>query len=407
MADTYTTSLELRIQTVGGNNNSWGGFLNTDLANIDTAIGGTLSVSLASADVTLTAAQNRNPVIECTGTLTANRNLIVKTQKKNFWIKNSTSGAYTVTVKTSAGTGVTVTQGQWAKVYCDGTNVERIDIGTGSLAFLDTVDTGQLEDDAVTTPKVADEAITLAKVQDIADDRILGNNSGGSGPVLELTPAEATAMLNPFTGDSGAGGVQGLVPPPSANDAATGKVKVLGAGGGFVRLTWHPITEVLLSSGSTSDITGLDAYDLIKIYLSYVPSTDAYPYLQMGTSGGGIDTGTNYTGQYHLRRWNSGGNGTEQGGPVSANAMALLDTSMPVNANDGFEGEFMLNFFNDARETHLIGKVMYQSDTSDWAMGTIGWQHKVASALDRIRLGTSTGTFTSGTSIVLEGRVLG
>lgn len=38
-----------------------------------------------------------------------------------------------------------------------------------------------------------------------------------------LTAAEATAVLNAFTGDSGSGGVKGLVPAPAAGDAAASK----------------------------------------------------------------------------------------------------------------------------------------------------------------------------------------
>jgi len=38
---------------------------------------------------------------------------------------NNTTGAFTVAVKTAAGTGVVVPPGQRAVVYCDGTNVLR------------------------------------------------------------------------------------------------------------------------------------------------------------------------------------------------------------------------------------------------------------------------------------------
>jgi hypothetical protein len=41
-------------------------------------------------------------------------------------IFNNTTGAYTVTVKTSAGTGIVVGQGKRAILLADGTNVVRI-----------------------------------------------------------------------------------------------------------------------------------------------------------------------------------------------------------------------------------------------------------------------------------------
>lgn len=55
--------------------------------------------------------------------MTGNINLIVATAPKLYLIHNSTTGAFTITVKTAAGTGVVVVQGATRWVYCDGTNV--------------------------------------------------------------------------------------------------------------------------------------------------------------------------------------------------------------------------------------------------------------------------------------------
>lgn len=219
MADTFSTSLEFRLQTVGGNNNTWGGFLNTTIENIDTAIHGFIQVSLASADVTLSTAQGRNPVIEVIGTLPANRDLIVKSSVGKYWIKNSTSGAFTVTVKTAAGTGVEVTQGKAALVYCDGTNVELVTKAAGALAELDTVGTAQIDALAVATAELAAEAVTLAKLAQLATDGFIGNDSGGSAVPQLLSATEATALLDVMGADAGSGALKGLVPPPAAGDA--------------------------------------------------------------------------------------------------------------------------------------------------------------------------------------------
>jgi len=86
---------------------------------------GLLSVAVTTANVTLTDPQSRNRIITVTGTLTGNRDLIVPTVVAWYIVHNNTAGAFTLTVKTASGTGIAVTQGQKAILYCDGTNVLR------------------------------------------------------------------------------------------------------------------------------------------------------------------------------------------------------------------------------------------------------------------------------------------
>ncbi|MGQ0594113.1 MAG: DUF2793 domain-containing protein [Gammaproteobacteria bacterium] len=88
------------------------------------AIVGRLSKSVAGgSDVTLTAVEARNQILEFTGTLTANINVIVPTAPWEWIVYNATAGAFTLMVKAASGIGVTVTQGKRAIVYVDGTNV--------------------------------------------------------------------------------------------------------------------------------------------------------------------------------------------------------------------------------------------------------------------------------------------
>lgn len=75
--------------------------------------------------VTLTSAEARHDILSLTGALTANIDVVVPVINKQWTVANLTSGAYTLTVKTSAGTGITIAQGTRAIVYCDGTNVVR------------------------------------------------------------------------------------------------------------------------------------------------------------------------------------------------------------------------------------------------------------------------------------------
>lgn len=94
-------------------------------AFVQETLGGFLSKSIAgTGSVTLTAVEAGNGIIMFTGALTGNRDVIVPSSPTRSWIiRNATTGAFTVTVKTAAGTGVVVAQGQNAAVFCDGTNV--------------------------------------------------------------------------------------------------------------------------------------------------------------------------------------------------------------------------------------------------------------------------------------------
>jgi hypothetical protein len=76
-----------------------------------------------SVDVTLTSGEAANDIINFTGTLTGNINVIFPTNVKNFFISNNTTGAFTLTCKTASGTGIQVVQGNAAILTCDGTNI--------------------------------------------------------------------------------------------------------------------------------------------------------------------------------------------------------------------------------------------------------------------------------------------
>lgn len=83
------------------------------------------SVSVTSADVTLSADQARCGYVTFNGVLTGNRNIVTPNDWQGI-VFNNTTGGFTVTVKTSAGTGVVVAQTKRATLLADGTNVVRI-----------------------------------------------------------------------------------------------------------------------------------------------------------------------------------------------------------------------------------------------------------------------------------------
>lgn len=101
---------------------------------------GAASVAMSNANVTLTSLQAGRPVIIITGTLTANLNLVFPAYVKQWLVINRATGAYSVTCKTSAGTGVTVATGAQAQILGDGTNVVE-----GASSQTTTVDAGLQE----------------------------------------------------------------------------------------------------------------------------------------------------------------------------------------------------------------------------------------------------------------------
>lgn len=83
---------------------------------------GVASVTMTGSNVTLTPLQYGRPVIVISGALTANLNLIFPTGMVGEWaVINNTTGAFSVTCKTAAGTGVVVNSAQ--AVVGDGTNI--------------------------------------------------------------------------------------------------------------------------------------------------------------------------------------------------------------------------------------------------------------------------------------------
>jgi len=95
-------------------------------AFVQNTVGGYLSkTGLTGGTITLTDAEVSNAVLYFAGALTSNLIVVVPVTNRRLWAAiNGTTGAFTLTVKTSAGTGVTVAQGKRNLIYTDGTNVQ-------------------------------------------------------------------------------------------------------------------------------------------------------------------------------------------------------------------------------------------------------------------------------------------
>jgi hypothetical protein len=146
MASTYS-DLGIELMATGENAGTWGTKTNTNLTLIEQIAGGYVSVSIAGGagtqaldiDNGALTGEAQNRVIEFTGTISGNRVITVPVNTENFYfIKNNTSGSYTVQLKAASGSGATVTWATgnkgWKVVYFDGvatnTGVYEIEIDT-------------------------------------------------------------------------------------------------------------------------------------------------------------------------------------------------------------------------------------------------------------------------------------
>ena len=130
MSSTYSDNLKIELMGTGDQAGNWGATTNVNLGTlIEQAISGYVTQAITDgADTVITIPNGatgvaRNMFIECTGSLSAARNLIVPINKKLYFIYNNTSGGYAVTVKVSGQTGVSVPNGAKVVLVSNGTDI--------------------------------------------------------------------------------------------------------------------------------------------------------------------------------------------------------------------------------------------------------------------------------------------
>jgi len=215
MASSYT-GLGVELMVTGEKAGQWGDITNTNLQIIEQLAGGytaqdiaggagttTLSVSDGSTGATLA-----HRMIEFTGSITGNRIVTIPLDVQTFYfLRNSTSGAYTVQFKYVSGSGDSFTFGTTNKgdalVFAtanDGTNP---DIDTLPAGDVTLTGTQTLTNKTLTSPKIGtsildtngNELALLTATSSAVNEITLANAATGNGPIISST-GETNVDLN-------------------------------------------------------------------------------------------------------------------------------------------------------------------------------------------------------------------
>jgi len=220
MASTYT-ALGVELMATGENAGTWGTKTNTNLNIIEQISGGYSAQSIAGGAQTTalsvsdgsTGAVMAHRMIEFTGTITGNQIVTIPLDAQTFYfLRNSTSGAYTVQFKYASGSGDTFTFSATDKgdqvVFATGNDGTNPDIYTMAFGDGDVTLTGTqtLTNKTLTSPaigtKISDtngnELINLTATSSAVNEFTLANAATGNGPILSATgETNVDINLNP------------------------------------------------------------------------------------------------------------------------------------------------------------------------------------------------------------------
>jgi hypothetical protein len=442
-----TPNKNLSTPTTGSLANAWGPVLNANFTAIDAVVGGTQNVSITSGNVTLSSSEALNLRYVLTGVLTGNRQLIWPAVGGIYVVQNDCTGAFTVTLRTSAsGDTVVIPQGATLTVSTDGTDMAAIDGAVASGQMVYAVDTGAADAYVVAPPlAVALKAgVTVRWAATNPNTGACTLNASGTGAAAIKTQAGA----DPAAGAIVAGGVyqstytgtvwqtQGIGYLPSGGGTIVGNLVVTGNISGVGNLT-RESTDAGASAGPTIDLyrnsatpaandalgevkfSGEDsgggtnnyarAYGVIvdptaasedgKFVVETVVAGTEAARVEVGaglyTSGAtGGDKGVNTVNasEYYWQ-------GTKIGGPVSAQT-AAASASLDFAIDAGFDYEFRLNGVTPT--TNGANLTMLFSVDNGATYITTGSYSSISAQLTTAVNGSTSGT---ATSILLAGPI--
>ena len=204
MASTYT-ALGVELMATGENAGTWGTKTNTNLNIIEQISGGytTQAVGDSGTPTALTVSDGStgaamsHRMIELTGSITGNRVVTIPLDAQTFYfLRNSTSGAYTVQFKYASGSGDSYTFSATDKgdqlVFAtanDGTNPDIYTLNFGDVTLTGTE---TLTNKTLTAPKIGtsildtngNELFLLTATSSAVNELTYANAATGNGPTF-------------------------------------------------------------------------------------------------------------------------------------------------------------------------------------------------------------------------------
>lgn len=206
MPSTYSTNLKIELIATGEQSGTWGATTNTNLGSLlEEAIAGYVTQAVTDGAATVltipngTSSNGRNYVIELTGALTANRTVEVPAVDKPYIFFNNTTGGFSVTVKVSGQTGVTIANGKRAIVYTNS-----IDVIEVANAPVTEAGTQTLTNKTLTSPALSGNVVLTSNSSSDAF-RITQTGAGNALVVEDSANPDATPFVVDANGRVGVG----------------------------------------------------------------------------------------------------------------------------------------------------------------------------------------------------------
>jgi len=318
MASTYTP-LGIELQATGENAGTWGTKTNTNLQIIEQISGGYSAQSIAGGAQTTTlsvsdgstGAVMSHRMIEFTGTITGNQIVTIPLDAQTFYfLRNSTSGAYTVQFKYASGSGDTFTFATTDKgdqlVFATGNDGTNPDIYTLNFGDVTLTGTQTLTNKTLTSPKIGtsildtngNELALLTATGSAVNEFTIANAATGNDPTLSATGGDSNidiAIKPKGTGETvfGTGAANATLTTSGAYDLVLDTNS--GTNSGTITITDAANGDITIAPNGTGQAKAVDASDAtgaIKIAgkeTIWVPAVAMYPNTTSGAEAAQVE----------------------------------------------------------------------------------------------------------------------